>query len=341
MPAITPWAGAAQRGRGRALVRHDGAVVGVDHHHLRRRHHHCGLGAAERDRAVRRHQAEAGRRVIAVAAVVVTTTVEIDDVVGHAAGGERARRGCDQRNDGQDTGATWRRRYHASPRVKPASCSRAWPPCAPSSRPWRPCAPPCPPATRGPTVGPRACRAARAARRSAVRSSPTSSRRRRTSSAERRALAEIADHLARRGAEPAVELALDHPRASAAIAAGSPMHRERLERRRLDAEVAIVEQVLELLADVARLAIAAAACQLRERARWRRGGPATADPSAVASIEQPERACRRGPRRGRGTRAERITSVNDSRVAAARSSSPAPRRARVLPSARQASASTK
>ena len=102
-------------------------------------------------------------------------------------------------------------------------------------------------------------------------------------------------------AEPAVELALDHA-AQRGDRGGIADHGERLDGGCLDAEVAVGEQLLDPLADVARLAIVAAAHELRERTGG--GAPALRRPAPVRAVEEERRArCRRAPRRGRDTRA--------------------------------------
>ena len=174
---------------------------------------------------------------------------------------------------------------------------------------------------------PRGARSARAARRAAARSSPTSSRSRRTSSASGAPSPRSRmTSLPRRRSRPSSSRSII--RRSAAIAAGSPITASASIAAAWTRKSRVDEQQLDALADVARLAIAAAAHQLRERARGSAAAlrrraptcmPSTSRPSALSSraSASPRYAC------------WRITSVNDSRVAAWRSSSPA-RGVRVL-----------
>ena len=105
---------------------------------------------------------------------------------------------------------------------------------------------------------------------------------------KRSALTEIANHFPCAPAETSVELAIDQP-AQRRDRCGIADHGERLERRRLDAEVLVDEQELDPLAHVARLAILAAAHQLRERTGCRAASLRGLAPLRAVD-EEPERA---------------------------------------------------
>src|SRR5262249_59414496 len=96
-------------------------------------------------------------------------------------------------------------------------------------------------------------------------------------------------------AQRSVELALDRA-AQRGDRLGIAEHRERLDRRGLDAEIAVAEEQLDTLADIARFAIAAAAREHGERSGG--GAPALRRAAPLRALD--ERAERAGVARTRG-----------------------------------------